>query len=286
MKTNNNKIISHAVAGQISHPRIGKSYWIGFDGIPRTLPSVGSITYDIEVGDLCTGLAGDHIEPGVSIKNKDAKENMSLNHLACIGNVATIVSGDAKGETGIVTGKHGGIDHVIIYFSQDTLNKLVIGDNIQIKSRGLGLELLDYPEVTVMNIDPDFLDKLNIEETDAKMIVNVSKVIPAYLMGSGLGSDNSRTGDYDIMLHDKDKNKKFDLDNLRFGDVVAIRDHYANHGPHYKKDALTIGIIVHSDSFSAGHGPGVVVILTTDANKLEYKLDKNANIAKLIKQVK
>ncbi len=283
MKTNNNKLISHAVTGQISHPTISKSYWIGFDGIPRTLPSVGSITYDIEIGDICTGLAGDHIEPGVSIRNKDAKENMTLNHLACIGNVATIVSGDAKGETGIVTGKHGGIDNVIIYFEQKVLNRLVIGDNIQIKTFGLGLELLDYPQVTVMNLDPKLLDKLFIEKTKEKMIVSVAKVIPAYLMGSGIGSDNSRTGDYDIMLHDVEKNKKFDLDDLRFGDLVAIRDHYANFGPHYKKDALTIGVIVHSDSFSAGHGPGVAVIFTADSSQLEYKLDKHANIAKLIK---
>lgn len=283
MKTNKDKIITHAVTGDIAHPTISKSYWIGFDGVPRTLPSVGSITYDIEIGDICTGLAGDHIEPGVSIKNKDSKENMTLNHLACIGNTATIITGNAKGETGTVTGKHGGIDHVIIYFSQKVLNKLVIGDKIQIKAQGLGLELLDYPEVTVMNIDPKLLERLNIEETDEKLIVPVTKVIPAYLMGSGVGSDNSRTGDYDIMLHDQNKNKKFDLNDLRFGDLVAIRDHYAGFGPHYKEGSLTIGVIVHSDSFSAGHGPGVAVILTSESDKLDYKLEKNANIAKLIK---
>ena len=128
MKTNEKKLITHAVSGQIAHPSIGKSYWIGYDGIPRTLPSVGSITYDIEVGDICMGLVGDHVEPGVSIKNLDSKSNMTLNHLACVGNVAKIISGEAKGETGIVTGKHGGVDHVIIYFKQSLLDKLVIGD--------------------------------------------------------------------------------------------------------------------------------------------------------------
>ena len=283
MKTNEEKLITHAVVGEISHPTINKSYWIGFDGVPRTLPSVGSITYDIEVGDICTGLVGDHIEPGVSIKNKDSKENMTLNHLACIGNTATIVSGDAKGETGVVTGKHGGIDHVIIYFKQKVLDKLVIGDKIQIKSKGLGLQLTEYPEITVMNLDPKFLNKLYVEDNKDKLTIPVAKVIPAYLMGSGIGSDNSRTGDYDIMLFDNDKNNKFDLKDLRFGDVVAIRDHFANFGPHYKKGALTIGVIAHGDSYSAGHGPGVVVIMTTDSDKLDYKIDKTANIAKIIK---
>lgn len=283
MKTNEKKLITHAVSGQIAHPSIGKSYWIGYDGIPRTLPSVGSITYDIEVGDICIGLVGDHVEPGVSIKNLDSKSNMTLNHLACVGNVAKIISGEAKGETGIVTGKHGGVDHVIIYFKQSVLDKLVIGDSIQIKSRGLGLELLDYPLVKVLNLDPKFLSKLPIEEKDGKIIVSVAKVIPAYLMGAGIGTDNSHTGDYDIMLHDKEKNHKFDLNDLRFGDLVAIRDHDASFGPHYKKGALTIGIIVHSDSYSAGHGPGVVVIFTTASDQMDYKLEKHANIAKLIK---
>lgn len=283
MKTNEEKLITHAVVGEISHPTINKSYWIGFDGVPRTLPSVGSITYDIEVGDICTGLVGDHIEPGVSIKNKDSKENMTLNHLACIGNTATIVSGDAKGETGVVTGKHGGIDNVIIYFKQKVLDKLVIGDKIQIKSKGLGLQLTEYPEITVMNLDPKFLNKLYVEDNKDKLTIPVAKVIPAYLMGSGIGSDNSRTGDYDIMLFDNDKNNKFDLKDLRFGDVVAIRDHFANFGPHYKKGALTIGVIAHGDSYSAGHGPGVVVIMTADSDKLDYKIDKTANIAKIIK---
>lgn len=283
MKTNENKLVTHAVVGEIAHPKLGKSYWIGYDGLPRTLPSIGSITYDIEIGDVCTGLVGDHIEPGVSIRNKDNKDNMTLNHLACVGNIATIISGDAKGETGVVTGKHGGVDHVIIYFKQKILDKLVIGDKIQIKSKGLGLKLLDHPEITLMNLDPNLLKNLLIEDNTENLTVAVTKVIPAYLMGSGIGSDNSRSGDYDIMLHDKEKNKKFDLDDLRFGDLVAIRDHYANYGPHYQKGALTIGIIVHGDSYSAGHGPGVVVIMTTNSDKLQYIIDDKANIAKLIK---
>lgn len=283
MKTNNDKLISHAIVGEISHPTISKSYWIGYDGIPRTLPSVGSITYDIEVGDICTGLVGDHIEPGVSIKNKDKSENMTLNHLACIGNIATIISGDAKDESGVVTGKHGGIDHVIIYFKQEILDKLVIGDKIQIKARGLGLQLLDYPKISVMNLDPSLLEKLDIKADENKITVSVAKEIPAHLMGSGIGSDNSRTGDYDVMLFDKEENDKYNLNDLRFGDLVVIKDHYAAHGPHFRKNAITIGVIVHSDSYSAGHGPGVAVIFSDNSNQLDYSISKEANIAKLIK---
>ena len=33
---------------------------------------------------------------------------------------------------------------------------------------------------------------------------------------------------------------------------------------HYKKDSLSIGVVVHSNSQSAGHGPGVVIIMSDE----------------------
>lgn len=283
MKTNKDKLVTHATTGNIAHPTLGKSYWTSYEGKAINVPSVGSITYDIEVGDVCVGLVGDHVEPGVSIRNADKANNMTLNHLACIGNIATVVSGNAKGKTGVVTGKHGGVDHVIIYFDQETLNEMVIGDMIQIKTKGLGLALSDYPQIKMFNIDPDLLEKLGIIEADSKLSVPVAKVLPAHLLGAGIGSANIQVGDYDIMLHDQSQNEKYDLNDLRYGDLIAIENHYAPFGPHYKEGSLSIGIIVHSDSQSAGHGPGVVVIMTDDSKTLTYHLDKTSNIAKYVK---
>ena len=60
---------------------------------------------------------------------------------------------------------------------------------------------------------------------------------------------------YDIMTQDKAENRKFHLDALCFGDLVAIQDHDNHHGPHYLKGAISIGVVVHSDSFTSGHGP-------------------------------
>lgn len=282
MKTNENKLVSHAALGNIAHPTIGKSYWTSFDGKAINLPSVGSITYDYKIGDNCVDIVGDHVEPGVSIKNYDKQNNMTLNHLACIGNIATVVSGKAAGKTGVVTGKHGGVDHVIIYFDEDTLNEMVIGDSIQIKTKGLGLELLDYPSIKMFNIDPDLFNKLDITEENNKVSVAVSKVLPAHLLGAGIGSSNIQIGDYDIMLHDQSENEKYGLNDLRFGDIIAIENHYAAFGPYYKSGSLSIGVIVHSDSQSAGHGPGVVIIMSDDSKKLKYHLDESANLNKYI----
>ncbi len=77
----------------------------------------------MKVGDSAYGWAGDHIEPGVTMKNKDTRENAALNIFSCIGNEARIVSGEAKGEKGFVTGSHGGVEHVMVYFEQSVLEK-------------------------------------------------------------------------------------------------------------------------------------------------------------------
>ncbi len=105
------------------------------------------------------------MEPGVSIENKenDARSgqaaNTALNVLSCIGNKATVVNGDAKGAEGTVTGKHG-IEHVLVDFPSEVLEKLTLGDKILVKAFGVGLKLVDFPEIKVLNMDPALLDAL------------------------------------------------------------------------------------------------------------------------------
>ncbi len=42
-----------------------------------------------------------------------------------------------------------------------------------------------------------------------------------------------------------------------------IEDHDNKNGPHYKQGAVSIGVIVHSDSFTSGHGPVIKVLSGT-----------------------
>ena len=283
LKTNKEKCVMLSIAGRVHHPTMPISWRVGGDGIPRIIPATGGITYGIEIGDSCMGLAGDHIEPGVSSKNANEKEDNAYNHYACIGNEAIIMNGDGKGLKGVITGKHGGIDHVMIYFPQETLNKMMVDDQILVKSFGQGLELIDYPQVSVMNIDPALLEKLDIEEKDGQLFVPVTTVVPAELMGSGLGVSEMKTGDYDIMTRDPETYEKYKLGDLRFGDFVYIQNHSCVYGPDYRKGAASIGVVVHSDSFSSGHGPGLAIVLTSLVDVLQPKIDPSANIAKYIK---
>jgi hypothetical protein len=102
-------------------------------------------------------------------------------------------------------------------------------------------------------------------------------------MGSGLGQNQTYSGDYDIQLFDEKVNKKYGLDDLRIGDLVAIMDADHSFGRIYLSGAVSVGIIVHTNCVSSGHGPGVTTLFTSTTGKIVPKVDKKANIASLLK---
>ena len=290
LRTNIDKLVKISVAGEVVSPVFGRSpYRISADGAPVVLPGVGGITYNIRVGDWAVGWEADHVEPGVSIENKERDErfpggaNAALNVLACVGIEAVVVSGDAKGAKGTVTGKHGGIEHVLVDFNAETMEKLLIGDKMQIKAFGVGLKLLDFPEVKVMNMDPKFCEAINPKPSGHKLEVPVTHMVPAEVMGSGLGADQTYSGDYDIQLFDEGAKREYNLGDLRLGDLVAIQDADHSFGRIYRKGAISVGIVVHTDCVISGHGPGVTTLFTSSGGSILPRIDTDANIVMLLK---
>ena len=292
LKTNEKQLVQLAMQCKPGPPRIRPGWKVDHEGKPFILPGIGGITLNIVVGDSAFGLAGDHIEPGVSCSANSEKPfefpNNSLQLLSCIGNEAILVSGDAKGEKGTVTGHHGGSEHLMIDFPKKVLKKLTYDDKIMIRTCGQGLKLIDYPDIKLYNLDPALLKKIKIKETRDKQIkglikVPVTTIVPAQCMGSGLGSAHVAAGDYDIMTSDPETVKKYKLDKLKFGDFVALLDHDNSYGRSFLKGAISIGIIVHSDCLLAGHGPGVSTLMTSSKPLIEPILNANANIANLLK---
>ncbi len=280
MKTNRARLVKVSVLGEIACPQLRAPYRVGFDGVARMLPATGGIAYNVRVGDPALGWVGDHIEPGVSIKlMKDELANAALNTLACVGNEAQVVSGEAKGERGRVTGKHGGIEHVLVDFPPSALDRMAIGDKVQIRAWGQGLAIEGLPEVKVMNLDPDLFERIGLTLVDGVLRVPVAAEVPPELMGSGVGSPGAERGDYDITTQDRDLLAEFGLLDLRLGDLVAVRDRSGQFGRSYRRGWLEIGVVVHSDSHLAGHGPGLTTLLTGERDRLVPMIDRGANIA-------
>jgi hypothetical protein len=289
-RLNRDELVAVAVQGQVAHP-VGRAtaYRIGHDGVPRVLPGTGGIVLNKRIGDPCVGLAGDHIEPGAALHNnqrevigpRDGPNNALLTY-ACVGNVAEVASGPAAGQRGWVTGKHGGVNHVLVDFAPQVLARLQIGDRVRIVSHGLGLRLPDHPRIEVLNCAPALLDRWGLCERDEVLSVPVTHLVPARLMGSGLGKDTAWRGDYDIQLADRATRVRHRLGSLRFGDMVAITESDARRGPSWRSGRITIGVVVHGDSTVSGHGPGVTPLLTGPAALLRPRHDPRANLAELL----
>lgn len=287
-RLNREELATICVTGRIVSPQTkGATYRIGQDGGLRVLPGPGGITLSHRIGDRCVGLAADHLEPAISIKNTERSvggvadaANRALNVLSCVGDTATIVSGPAMGAKGVVTGKHGGVAHVMIDFPVAAMRRMRIGDLVQVAACGQGLRLLDFPELAVMNCAPDLLDRIGLRVAQGRIVLPATHLAPAGVMGSGLGKSSAARGDYDIQLFDPHVTRRFRLDTLRFGDFVVIGDADGRFGRSYSTRHITYGVVVHGDSTVAGHGPGVTTLISGPARFFHLEHDPHANLAR------
>ena len=283
LSTNRKRLVVMPVHGEVAAPSVPSAiYDIGHDGVPRVLPSVGGITLNVRVGDNAFAFVGDHIEPGVSTRHPDNAVNVGYCVYACIGNTVTVISGEAKGSTGTVTGKHGGIEHVMIDFTPEIMEKMALGDKVAVRSVGLGMELEAAGDVRLFNCDPDFFEKLGIEQRGDNVHVPVARIVPASIMGSGLGRSTVARGDYDIQCFDPVMVEQYGLHELRYGDIVAIVDADHSYGRIFRTGAVSIGIVAHGSSDVAGHGPGVTSLMTSPSGALIPDVDAAANIATIM----
>lgn len=290
IRTNLEKLVDLAVGGTAGHPVScdsgGRTAWDG-----GSLPAVAfsGINYTVKTGDPAFDWAGAHeVEPGVAVKNACASSSEGLLALACVGNEAVIVSAALEGKDvkiagtpGVVTGKVGS-GRVLVYFPKRIVERLAVGDRIQIRASGRGLQLLDYPDIRVMNLGPRLLKALNPSEKGGKVRIPVAKVIPGKLLGNGIGVADPWTGDIDIQSTSPEAVREHSLDQLRLGDLVAIADQDCSHGPRWQAGATTVAVVVHGAGRKSGHGPGVNILLTSPKATIEPIITRKANLAELM----
>jgi hypothetical protein len=105
--------------------------------------------------------------------------------------------------------------------------------------------------------------------------------VPAEIIGSGRGQNTVSRADFDIELFDRGVRRRYELDTLRFGDLVCIEGADSRFGFSVRHGQRIFGVIAHSDSTVSGHGPGVVALMTGPVSRLRPIYDSNANIAAL-----
>lgn len=276
IETNKDKLLTIAVQGVVAPTRVATSYTTTWNGKAKLAIGVGGINYDLKLGEKIFGWAsGDRATMGVATTG----EGGAWTNYTSIGNEVNILGGDARGEKGIVIGKFE--NYVLVHFPSEVLEKLTIGTSLQVKASGIGLEIQGYEDVFVHGISPETLEKLEINETNGKLEVSVVKEIPALIVGQGAGR-GSLSGNWHIQTCFPPDIKKYGLDELRFGDIVILKDIQTDYGMGYYKGGATIGVVCSGPSEISGLGVGVTPILSTRFGKITVRIDPTANIAKFL----
>ncbi len=280
LKTNADRLIITAVQGVVQPPG-SSGLDTTYDGKPQLDIGMASINYSVSVGDPTYGWAStDHVEPDVTFQGRDnpSPSRCAVAILACIGNEAEVISGDAQGTKGIYLGRHAGSDD-LVWLPEGALEDLTLDDKIQVKSKGVGLKIEGFEDVKTNKLSPELLEKMGVTVEGDQLVVPVVMEVPGHIMGSGIGAGFIESLDYDIQTTCPETVKKYGLKRLRLGDLVAIRDHYDFYGTGRYEGAVTIGVCIHGWSQMAGHGPGLNPILSAKPGRIKIKIDPHANTA-------
>ena len=289
MKTNKDTLPVKSVIGEVKPIGLMEFGMMVMDSCGRGHYRVGTggITYNFRLGDNCMNITGEKIQPGISTKCAGVSgpeagpgaspENMAYSIYCCLGNEVTIAGGPLAGQKGYVTGKVSGFG-VTVDFDRDILEQMHGDERFYIKTCGVGLQMTGAEEdVAIHNLSPQLFEKLGITENGSRYTVPVAKIIPGYLVGPGIGGSVIASC-AEIMTDHGDCDRQFGLSSLRFGDIVAVTDLDTTSGRTVLEGAVTIGVIVTSDSIALGDGPGLLTILSSKSDILNPVLSDDANL--------
>ena len=286
LSTNTSDLVAVSVAGAVAHPSFpglpAEPYRLAADGTAFLLPAWGGLVYNVSVGDRAFGWAADCIHPGVSIRQADDMKNRGLLVYACVGNRAKVMTGQAAGAVGVVTGKSGRFsEQVIVHLPQDVRTRMAVGDQIVIRAEGVGLTLTAHPAVTLKSLSPALLAVLPVQDHGGRVAFGVVARVPAHLVGAGLGL-SSEGGSVHLQTTDRALVADLGLDRLRLGDLVALDDTDARFSHGYLTGARAIGVVSSTDGPRAGYGPGITVLMTAPSGELGAFDAPGANLATLL----
>ena len=280
IKTNKDRCLSLAVTGQIAPAEPSRGYTTTWNGKPKMAIGIGGINYNLMIGKPVFGWAnGERATMGVATVGIGDRQRSSWIVYSSIGNEVTIKSGEARGKKGLVIGKWGG--YALIRFDEDILDQLTIGDQLQAKTRGVGLEIEGFEDVYPHSIDPEILEAILTKKSASRLEVPVVKVIPGEIVGNGHGH-GSLYGHWNIQTCYPPDIEKYGLDELRFADLVLLKDIQTDFGMGYYEGGATLGVVCAGPSDVPGQGVGVTPILSTRTKKLTTRIDTDANIGKYL----
>ncbi len=189
----------------------------------------------------------------------------------------------ASGKAGVVTGKHGGIDTVLVDFPIETLRRLAIGDRIQIYAYGTGMRLLDHPDIKVTNCSPRLIARWGLHNDGGRLVVPVTHRIPAGADGIGPGPATTSCA-ATTTSRCSIPTPCGATSSARFASAISWRSSTPTTGsadPTGEASSPSVASCM-ARARVAGHGPGVATLLTGPQRAFSIRTDAQANIARLL----
>ncbi len=275
VRTNADRLVTQILTGEVWPPLADRyGYKVDADGHPFLLPGMGGVTLGVHCGDPATGYAADHLEPGLSIRHREAGANMALQFLTCVGNTVRT----AGGAEGFVIGQHA---YVLADFPEEVLAGITVGDSVTVVARGQGLRLVDHPGLVVKNCAPELIEGMpGGTRADGRLEVHVAARVPAEAVGAGAGMA-SEFANTDLMgaYAGQSPDLSLGLEGLRIGDFVALEDADHRFGRGYRSGYVTIGVISTGHCMLYGHGPGPSSLITGPADAFHIVQNPAANLS-------
>jgi hypothetical protein len=262
-------LIATNLLGVIEQAHVGTDpYRIDHDGHPYVPVGDGGIVLDLRMGDSVFEYIGDHAAPGVCLTHPNPDAAHALVAQACIGNMVEVRTGLATGKIGAVVGKRGEGGRVIATFPQETLRQLRPGDQIALRAFGQGARWHN-PKVIILNIAPQALGVLPVRIFGEITTVEVRALVESRVVGNGIGRPMPMW-DVDLQIGPGSKA----VANLRLGDLVAIQDLDARYNAGYRKNWVSVGMVIHGSSPQPGHGPGITIFMTGPADLIKINVEE------------
>ena len=106
-------------------------------------------------------------------------------------------------------------------------------------------------------------------------------VVPNRIIGAGSGFQ-SESKVLNLQMTDLDVRREARLDDLRFGDLVAVQDWDSRFTHGFLRGYTAVGIVSQGDSVRSGYGPGITIIMTGSSKQIKPEIVEEANIAQYL----
>lgn len=260
----------------------------GKTSLKEQLPFCG-LTYNVRIGDLVFGWSGQIVEPGVVLVASDFADksftpSVSLASVCSIGSKVKLIGAETPSLEGVVVGASCAVPGgIIVDFPERIYHKIGLEAQFCIHTRSSPRCLAEYPSISIFRFDQESFSRLELQQAGRnRLMVPVCYFIPgSYFEVMRYKQFILPTLCY-FNTNDKKSIDVLGIEQMKFGDFIAITDLDCTNGFNREKGAVSIGIVIRSPVPEWNVGVGVNIILSSREGHILPVTNPSANLGRYL----